>query len=180
MLLDVTQSLLLIIDAQERLMPTIAHHDRLIDRMLVLLRSAAELGVPVMATEQYPKGLGHTIPAIAAQLEGHPVLEKTAFSATEEPGLEEQVRAFRRPQIVIAGVEAHICVLQTAIGLQARGYTPLVIADAVGSRQDESKDIALHRLKGCGIVVATVEMVAFEWLRRAGTDAFKRVSKLIR
>jgi nicotinamidase-related amidase len=138
------------------------------------------LDIPVVATEQYPKGLGRTVPGLAESLEPGEAVEKTSFNAVREGRVAEAVAASRRRQIVLTGAEAHVCVLQTALGLKAQGYWPVVVSDAVASRAPESVEAAIRRLTANGIEVVTTEMVLFEWLGEAGTSDFKALLDLIK
>jgi nicotinamidase-related amidase len=178
MLLERVKSLLLLVDMQERLVPFMAGAAEVTANCGILLRAAQELGVPVLASEQYPKGLGRTIPALV-DLVPHR-LEKLEFSAYANKAIKDELTRAGQPQIVLAGVEAHVCVLQTALELVAAGYQVFVAADAVASRRPESREAALHRLRHAGAVVITVEMALFEWLRSAEAAEFRALSKLIR
>ncbi len=174
---------LVVIDVQEKLALAMAPDVRreLLAGGQVLLRAADELGVPVVVTEQYPKGLGNTLPEVAEHLPtASTKVVKDSFSCCDEPAFTEALEAAGRPQVVLVGMEAHVCVLQTAIQLQEAGYTVFVVADAVCSRRPGHRADALDRLRAEGVVVANVESVLFEWLRRAGTDAFRSLAKLIR
>ncbi len=175
-------SSLAVIDVQEKLAPAMAPDVRreLLDGIQVLLRAADQLEVPVVATEQYPKGLGHTVPEVEGYLPAatHKVV-KDSFSCCDEPGFLKPLEQADRPQVVLTGMEAHVCILQTAVHLREAGYTPIVVADGVCSRRADHRANALDRLRGEGVVVANVESVLFEWLRRAGTDAFRSLAKLI-
>ncbi len=180
MLLDRQRSLLFIVDIQERLAPAVAGADAVIDRARILVEAANRLGVPVVASEQYPQGLGHTDQRLRSLLEGALTLSKVAFSAAGDPEIARRVAAQGRDQIVIAGMEAHVCVLQTALAYRDTGREVAVVADAVGSRLPERKALALERMRGHGIELVDSEMVLFEWLGAAGTPEFKELSQLIR
>jgi nicotinamidase-related amidase len=180
MLLESQRSILLVVDVQERLAPAISGSDLLVDRISTLLRAAAELGVPVLATEQYSKGLGHTIKPLAGLLPAGSVVEKIHFNAAFEPGFVERLRELDRPQIVVTGTEAHICVLQTTLGLKEAGFDCFLVADAVGSRDPDNRRLGMERMRANGVEIVTSEMVMFEWLRRGATPAFKKVLPLIR
>lgn len=180
MLVTAEESILLMVDIQERLMPSIAGAERIAERAAFLLRAARILSVPILVTEHYPKGLGRTIPALAAELRPDEVFEKIHFSSAAEPGFLERVQAFDRRQIVICGAEAHVCVLQSALWLKALGYDVYLAADATGSRNADDRSLALSRMMGGGVRVVSSEMVVFEWLGRAGTPAFKELLPLIR
>ena len=169
-------SALLIVDLQERLLPHIHGWQRVLGHADWLVQVAQQLGVPVAATEQYPKGIGHTHADIAARLPAGATGEKIHFSCVAGdclPGLP----GMERPQIVVCGTEAHVCVLQTVLELAASGKQVFVVAEAVGSRDPEHKALALERMRAHGIQIVCREMVAFEWLGRAGTEQFRAISK---
>lgn len=180
MLIERDRSLLLVVDVQERLLPAMAEPDKILANCKALLSGGARLGVPVLVSEQYPKGLGPTVGDLRALLPEGALCDKLSFSCTADPELRARIARAGRDQIVICGIEAHVCVLQTALGVQAAGLSPVVVADATGSRKPESKEVALDRLRHNGIEIATTEMVLFEWLGRAGTEEFRELSKLIR
>jgi len=180
MLLESQRSILLVVDVQKRLAPAIAGSEKLVDRISTLLKAAGELDVPVLATEQYSKGLGHTIEPLAGLLPPGSVVEKIHFNAALEPGFVDRVRELDRQQIVVTGTEAHVCVLQTTLGLKAAGFDCFLVADAVGSRDPDNRHFGLERMRANGVEIVTSEMVMFEWLRRGATPAFKRVLPLIR
>jgi nicotinamidase-related amidase len=181
-LLDAGRSLLLVIDAQEGFRKAIPAMDAVGDRIALLVRAAARLGVPAIATEQYPKALGHTLSPIRESLaQGSPVLEKLAFSACDLPAWTAAVKDSGRDQLILCGVEAHVCVLQTALDLASRADASIyVAADAVSSRREEDRASALHRMETHGVQIVTAEMVVFEWLRHAGTSEFKEVQGWIK
>jgi nicotinamidase-related amidase len=180
MLLESQRSILLVVDVQERLAPAIAGAEALVERISTLLRAAVELDVPILATEQYSKGLGATVAPLAGLLPPESVFEKIHFNAAFEPGFVERVRELDRPQIVVTGTETHVCVLQTTLGLRAAGFDCFLVADAVGSRDPENRHFGMERMRANGVEIVTSEMVMFEWLRRGSTPAFKRVLPLIR
>jgi nicotinamidase-related amidase len=180
-LLEAPRSLLLVVDVQERLMPAIAERERVAAQAGVLVAAADRLGVPILLTEQYPKGLGPTVPAIAEALPADAVvLPKISFSAAADPAIATRIASLGRPQVVIAGAEAHVCVLQTAIGFKERGLDVFVVGDAASSRVPASASAAHARLLHAGIPWITTEMALFEWLGRAGTDDFRALSALIK
>lgn len=175
---------LLLVDLQERLVPAIAGQEGVAAAAERLARYAVRLGVPVTISEQYPKGLGQTLGAIRAAAGNEAVtLPKVAFSCLADDALAGRVRGLRDggcAQVVVAGVEAHVCVLQTALDLVADGFEVFVAADATGSRRVESKTLALTRLASAGATIVDAEMVAFEWLARAGTAEFRDVQALLK
>jgi len=178
-LLSRQESKLLIVDVQEKLVPKIASLDQLIANCRTLIQGAKILGVPVYATEQYPQGLGGTIPQLAELLE-RPV-QKLRFSCAEalEWGLAAG-QSDNRFQVVVAGMEAHVCVLQTVLDLLGSGFQVYVPADAVSSRSEFDRKIALDRMSASGATIVTTESVLFEWCEVSGTPEFKQISKLIK
>jgi nicotinamidase-related amidase len=184
MLLNAARSHFVVVDIQERLLPAVCDGEKVVHQSGILLAAADRLSVPVTVTEQYPKGLGPTVRAIAERVPARAaILPKSTFSAGNDPAASERfstLRAEGRDQIVLSGMEAHICVLQTAIGLRMSGFEVFVVADAVSSRTPQSVSAACARLLHAGCQWVTTEMVLFEWLERAGTDDFRALSTLIR
>lgn len=176
MLMDKAQSALLIVDIQERLMPVIDGGEAVVERAAWLCRLAGMLEVPMVLTEQYPKGLGATLGAVREHTAVAERVEKLCFSAAAEQAL-TGTALDGREQVVICGAETHVCVLQSAIELQRSGKQVFVVEEAVGSRSAHNKQLALQRMRDSGIAVVSCEMVAFEWLRRAGTAQFREVSR---
>ena len=173
-------SLVLLVDVQERLAPAIVDGPAIVEACRLLVEGARRLAVPVIASEQYPKGLGPTLEPLRASLGNAPRLEKLAFSCAREPRIAEAVRATGRRTLLVAGMEAHVCVLQTALDFRDRGYRVAVVADATGSRRRESQVRALERARAAGCSVIEVEMALFEWLERAGTEEFRTIAPWIR
>lgn len=182
MLINKEKSCLAVIDVQERLAPAADNPRNVIDGCARLLKGAGILGVPALVTEQYPKGLGPSMSEIRnAAPENTPFIEKTTMSALRNDAFKAALTATGATQVVLAGVEEHICVFQTAVELKEAGYDVFVVADASSSRSPESVAIAERRLAVEGIPLVTVEMVLFEWLRVAGTPEFKEIQiKLVR
>jgi nicotinamidase-related amidase len=177
MLMTADGAVLLLIDLQERLMPAIDDNKTVLARAVRLAEAARLLDVPVRATEQYPAGLGPTV----AELAGYPqaVLAKTAFSPVGDPGF-AALLPDGVDEIVVAGCEAHVCVLQTVLGLLGSGHRVLVAADATGSRDPADREVALARARQAGAQIVTSEMVLFEWLRDARHSKFREVQKLLK
>jgi nicotinamidase-related amidase len=180
MLLDRRRSVLFIVDIQARLAPAIADAEAVIARTRLLLQAAARLEVPVLVSEQYPQGLGHIDERLLPLPEGACVLPKLAFSAARDDAIASHLAGLDRRQVVLAGMETHVCVLQTALVLKEKGYEVAVAADAVGSRRPERKLLGLERMRAHGVDIVDSEMVLFEWLAEAGTEAFRELSKSIR
>lgn len=181
MILRAEESVLVVVDVQERLLPAIHDAPRVVRNVTTLLTGAGLLGVPVIVTEQYPRGLGSTVESVRAALPaGTPTLEKITFACTGEPAFNDALAALGRRQIVVCGTEAHVCVLQTVLGLRQAGRAVHLVADAVSSRTPDNHAAAVQRMSAAGVPVVTTEMVLFEWMERAGTPQFKAVSALVR
>lgn len=175
MLMNAENGSLLVVDVQDKLLRHIHDWQALLQNVIWLVRVARRMGVPIMATEQYPKGLGHTAPELAREFPDGVVVDKMHFSCAAAqclPGLPGS----ERPQVVVCGMESHVCVLQTVIELKAAGKDVFVVGDSVGSRRPADKACALERMRDHGIEIVSHEMVAFEWLRKAGTPLFKEIS----
>lgn len=173
---------LLIIDMQDRLLPSIDGCGAITEAAGLLVRASAVFGLPALVTEQYPKGIGHTVDVLAEPLDalGAQRLAKTTFSCCGDATVMQQLHALDRTQIVVAGVEAHVCVLQSVLDLQGRGFAVSVCADAVGSRRPADYTAALERLRHCGVSVTTVESALFELCKECGTAEFKSMIDLIK
>lgn len=183
MLLSADRSQLLIVDVQDRLLPAMHEGEAMVDRCAILLQAAQELGVPATISEQYRKGLGATVARLDNAKGAAPVMEKMHFSCAADPAIGKHVRdaaANGRRQLVVAGIESHVCVLQSALQFKEQGLDVFVVGDAVTSRRPESVAFAFERMRGAGIDVVNTEMALFEWLHVAGTPAFKSLSKLIK
>ena len=176
MLIDRDQSALLVVDIQERLLPHIHEGQAVLDNAVWLVKVAQRLGVPVMVSEQYPKGIGLTVAVLRGLTSPGSVAEKLHFSCVAAKCL-ERLPGADRPQVVVAGTESHVCVLQTVLGLIGQGKRVYVVAEAVGSRKPADKELALARMRSHGVQVVAREMVAFEWLKQAGTEEFREVSR---
>ena len=176
-------SQLLIIDIQERLASAMPADviDKVIKNNNILLTAANELDIPVIHSEQYPQGLGNTVATVAEHFPetSHSII-KTSFSCSDAEGFNDFIAKQKRQEIIISGIESHVCVLQSAIQLQRKGYVIYVVEDAVCSRQKSNHNNAIERLKQSGIIVSNVESVLFEWLRDAAHPKFKILSKLIK
>ena len=171
---------MLIIDVQDRLAPATHDSESTVANCVRLVRAARRLDIPLLATEHYPKGLGPTVKPLAALISKHEMVEKIHFSCAADPGFRRRFEAFGRDQVAVAGLEAHVCIMQTAIALRRAGQMVAVIADAVTSRSPSDRDLALDRLRAEGVLLASAEMILFEWLERGDTAAFKDVFTLIR
>lgn len=175
-------SVLAVMDIQERLTTAMPNGvgERLIAQVSTLLTASQALSVPVIVTEQYPKGLGPTETALKSLLsETVPIIEKTSFSAARVDDFLAAIIQTKRTQIILTGMETHICILQSALELQEQGYQVFVVEDAVSSRSTINQDNALRRLRQAGVIISNVESIIFEWLGDAKHPAFRSLSKLI-
>ena len=170
---------LVLVDVQEKLLPAIHQHEQVLGNICRLLRGMAVLGIPVLHTEQYPAGLGSTVPAAAALLTETP-LQKDSFSCCGDRAFLKRLSAVGRPQVLLAGIETHVCVSQTALDLLETNYVTGVVADAAGSRTPKNHGLALQRLSAAGAQVVSVEMILLELLQRADAPEFKQILKLIK
>jgi nicotinamidase-related amidase len=181
MLVDASKSSLLIIDVQDKLLPAMADPEGVCQKSRVLITVAEELAMPVTLSEQYPKGLGRTVAEL--QTRSGVVLEKTAFSCWRDTAARAQfidLHERGRPQVIVAGIEAHVCCLQTCIDMAQAGFAVYAVADAMSSRKLESAALAFERMRMNGVQVVNTEMMVFELLEHAGTAVFKTLSALIR
>ena len=174
--LDPAASTLLLIDLQARLMPVIDGNAAVIANARRLRDAAAMFDVPMVYTEQSPKGLGATVPEVASN--SAPVVKKMTFDASKAPDFPSA--SLERPTMVVVGCEAHICVLQTVLGMLAEGRDVVVVRDAIGSRRSESKEAAIARMERHGAEIVTTEMVVFEWLQTAEHPRFREAAALIK
>ncbi len=173
-------SILLVIDIQENLADKILNFKELLERNLTIIDSATKLGIPVVFTQQYTQGLGNTLQSLIKTVDQPQVFEKIYFDATKEPGFLSIISNYDRSQVVVTGTEAHVCVLQTALSLKQRGYDTWLCADAIGSRKNSDKVLAIERARSSKLNITSTEMVLFEWLSRADTEDFRSVLPKIR
>jgi nicotinamidase-related amidase len=174
--LDRGRAALVVVDVQEAFRPAVLDFDRVAAGAATLVRGARILGLPVIVTQQYPKGLGATVPELAEHLDGIEPLDKVCFSAAAADGFDLQ----GRDQALICGIESHVCVSQTAHDLLDRGVEVQVARDAVTSRTEENRELGLHKMESAGAIVTSVETALFELLGAAGTDEFKQVQALVK
>lgn len=180
MILDRHHTLALCVDIQERLLPHIHGHEELIRRTAILIKGLRVVNVPIVVTEQYTKGLGTTVPEISEALGSYEPIEKMSFSCCGNPDVEAAVLVNSRHQIIVFGIEAHVCVQQTVLDLIAQGQKVVVVDDCVSSRSANDRRIALERMRDAGAVISTMESVLFELLRVSGTQEFKSISALVK
>ena len=178
-MLNVQDTALLIIDVQEKLMAAIDHQAELLASLCRLAAGAQVLELPVVFTEQYPQGLGPTMPELAAFLPGEPVT-KLSFSCCREPLFLERLRTTGRRQLLVAGIEAHVCVYQTVMDLLEADYESHLVADGVSSRTAANRELALRRLETAGAHLTSVEMALFELQKVASGDKFKAILEIVK
>ena len=168
------------IDYQGKLMPSIHEGEEVLHRAEILVRGLRALGVPILVTQQYTKGLGGTVDPVHSALEDYEHYEKGSFGAYDEPEFKAIVDAYGRKNILLFGTETHICVLQTALGLKYAGYNPMLVEDCCGSRKANDKENGIRRAMGEGIQISGAESVLFELTVVSGTPEFKQISKLVK
>ncbi|GHB01710.1 isochorismatase family protein [Modicisalibacter luteus] len=171
------RSVLILVDFQEGLLPVIQDGEAVVERAVLLAKAGKELGVPILGTEQNPEGLGANHPQIR-QLSDQ-TFAKTYFDACSQPGFLSYLEP-HRDELIIAGCEAHVCVLQTTLSLIEHGYRVRLVADAIGSRRSSDREVAIARAGAAGATVVTSEMVIFEWMRHSGHPSFRSVLALVK
>lgn len=179
-ILNQNDSLIFIIDIQEKLLNAVFNKQTLAKNAVIISKAAAILDIPVIITEQYPKGLGNTINEIKQVLAQPELFEKTSFSALDDSNILESLKNFKKRQIVLFGIETHICVSQTANALSEAGYDVNVILDACGSRSEIEHKAGLNRIKSNNCNVITTEIALFEWLKSSRHPNFKEIQNLIK
>ena len=171
---------LVVIDIQERISSVMLHRERVITETVKAIEAFGIMGMPCFVTEQYPRGLGRTVPAVADAMGDTMPVEKLAFSSAGTPKFHDGLKGEGVSQLLVTGIETHVCVLQTVMDLLSGGYLVHVAADAVSSRKELDYTTALLRMRQAGAVVTTVEAALFELLVQAGTDEFRQISKLVK
>lgn len=177
MLLNKEESILLLIDVQEKLTHFVLNHEVLVERCEWLLKFAQKMDVPILVSEQYPKGLGPTIEQLRPYFTQQECIDKVHFSCMSDSQYVQRLKQYHKKQLVLIGIEAHVCVLQTALEMKEQGFDVFVVVDAVSSRGEQNLKYGLKRMKQEGVHLVTSEMVFFEWIRKAGTPEFKSLSK---
>ncbi len=180
--IDRDRSLLLVVDVQQRLAPQVRDHQGLIARVDALLAAASRFRIPQFATEHCASELGALVAPLRERFAPGEIFAKTRFGAADHAEFDDLLRAADRPQVILAGMETHVCVMQTALGLAAAGFAVFIVADAVGSRSKRQADheYALERLRAAGCALVGTETVLFEWTRSGDDDAFREVLKLVK
>jgi nicotinamidase-related amidase len=177
MLIKANNSCFLMIDVQEKLIGAVQNSQQILDNCAWLLRLSQFMAIPVLVSEQYPKGLGETVSELLPFIPEESLMEKIHFSCVSSEPCLTQIEETGCHQFILAGIESHVCVLQTALELQEIGKEVFVVSDAVSSRHPHDKEMALARLRDVGIHIVTREMVLFEWAHQAATEKFRQLSR---
>jgi nicotinamidase-related amidase len=170
----------LVIDVQGKLLPHMYEADKVEDGIVKLAKGLAYLDIPVVVSEQYRKGLGETVESVSSVVVDYNPLEKKSFSCLDERILNDAIFSKNKKYVIISGIETHICVMQTAIDMIEAGLIPVIVEDAVSSRKENDKNIAIERLRSEGAIITTIESILFELTRFSGSEVFKNISKLIK
>lgn len=179
-ILERHNAVLIVVDIQERLVPAMSEKQKVLDNCLHLMEAAKLLNIPVIVTEQYPKGLGPTVGEIKESLPCYDPFEKVTFDCCRGDGFSEKIASLDRKQIILTGMETHVCVLQTCLSLLKAGYTVHLAGDAVCSRKKEDYMTGREMMRDAGAVITCTETVLFQLLEKAGTPEFKAISKRIK
>lgn len=173
-------SLLLIIDFQQGLLKVMDTWEKAALKVSQLIKAANTLEIPILITEQYKKGLGETLPELLGEIKSPVIIEKEYFSACLESDFVSTLGAYKRRKIVVAGMETHVCVLQTCLDIIKSGFQVHLVADAVASRTAENRDIAVNQLRQAGAVISSTEIVIFQWACRANTSEFRKILPIVK
>jgi nicotinamidase-related amidase len=173
-------SLYLIIDVQDRLLPHIYNNQELEKNLAILTNGMKILGIPLILTEQYPKGLGPTVSLLKSMVNPVEPIVKTAFSCCDEPAFMNSLVDHQKKNVIIAGIESHVCVLQTVLDLLEKGFRSVVVEDCISSRKLNDKKVAVRRMREAGAIITTYESILLELTRLSGTGQFKEISKLVK
>jgi len=180
MRLERNQTVLVVIDVQSKLLPVIYDYPALVENIKKIIQGAQILGIPVVLTEQYPEGLGLTVDEIKETLTEYRPIEKVSFSCFREEKFVRRIKQLNRNQILVCGIEAHICVYQTCMDLLSDGYKVHLLVDAISSRKMANKNLTIEKLHGMGVQITSVEMALFEILKDATSDEFKKISRIVK
>jgi nicotinamidase-related amidase len=179
-MLDVAKTVLIVIDVQERLFPVIYQKENLISNLQKLIKGIQTLEIPIMVTEQYPQGLGPTIPEIASLLTDVSPVPKTSFSCCGDEKFLQALCSLHRKRVLVCGMESHVCVYQTVSDLITAGYETYVVTDAISSRTPENRQIGFDMMGRCGAYLTSTEAVLFELLRVAGGEKFRKIRDIVK
>lgn len=177
---DRVDAVLVVIDVQDRLVAAMQHRNEVVSTVAMLVRSARLLGIPILVTRQYPAGLGDIVPELRDALGEYVSIDKTSFCCRADEAFSDELADTWRGQAILVGMEAHVCIAQTALALLEDGYRVQVVADAVCSRRDSDRDVALERLRYAGAAVTTSEAVLYEMLGNSRDEEFKEILEIVK
>lgn len=180
MRINVEETLFCLVDVQEKLFPHISNKEELEKNLLILVKGLKALNVPFIVNEQYKKGIGETIPSLKELVDTYPSFEKTTFSCCQNEPTMEAIKAANKKVVIVAGIETHVCVLQTCIDLIEAGLEVVLVTDCCSSRKQKDTDIALQRLIQAGVIPTTYESLLFELTLNAKNPCFKEISSLVK
>jgi nicotinamidase-related amidase len=169
-----------IIDIQEKLLPHIFENGKILHNNLKLIDGLEVLSVPLFVTQQYTRGLGPTVPSIAQKFPTFSYIEKVSFSCYDQPDFEEKMKNSGKSNIILSGIETHVCILQTCLDLLSAGFKPVIVEDCVSSRNPDDNKVAIKRMRQEGAIITTLESILFELTRTAGNELFKTISKIVK
>ena len=178
--LSIQDSVLVVVDMQGKLIPKIFDQHTVISNIVTLIKSAEILNIPIIVTEQYPKGLGSTIPEIKDLIVPWQPIEKICFSCFGNNDFSKKLKELKKDNLILCGIESHVCITQTALDGLKSGYSVFFVKDAISSRTKNNKETGFERMAQAGAIPVSTEMVVFELLREAGTDKFKQIISLIK
>ena len=179
--MNLENTAMIMVDIQEKLLPAMNQKEEVLDRCVRLLKGVMTLQIPTLVSEQYPRGLGETVGELKKEFRGNvPTISKTSFSCLGQQDMEDWVRGLNREYVLVCGIEAHICVMQTVLDLQRAGYKPVVISDCVTSRSIRDYTAAIERMRKEGVIVTTYEAVLFELLKDLKHPKFKEILAIIK
>jgi len=179
-MLEIPTTVLVVVDFQGKLARMVDRSESVLRNAQILIQGVKYLDIPIVITEQYPRGLGHTVEEIARHFAGDPVVEKTAFSCFGSEEFQNRLASYRRRQVLLCGIETHVCVYQTACDLLAHDYEIYLVTDAVSSRTPENRQLGIHRIEKMGGILTSTEMALFELMKDAKINAFKAISNLVK
>jgi nicotinamidase-related amidase len=174
------EAVAVIVDIQEKLLPHIHDGEKILKNCRKLIEGLQILSVPFIITQQYTKGLGSTVLSVMQMFPEFNFIEKNTFSCFEEPGFRERVVSLNKQNVILCGIEAHVCVLQTCLDLLEGGFNPVIVEDCISSRKLNDKLIAVERMRQEGARITTLESLLFELTRKAGSDQFKSISRIVK
>lgn len=180
MRINVEDSLFCLVDVQERLFPHVTNNEEIEKKLITLIKGLKVLEVPFIVNEQYKKGIGETIPSLKELVSEYPHFEKTTFSCCKNEPTMEAIKSTGKKNVIVAGIETHVCVLQTCIDLLEAGLQPILVTDCVTSRKQNDTDVAIQRLIQAGVIPTTYESILFELTLNAKNPVFKEISKLVK